>query len=94
MAVIAWSQVDCNLSPQGGARQLERNDLVHRLLELSAIEIRYTDDVSFSLIARDCQNPASTAGAKFSQVDIRHGGGAIRIECSADETILTRYQCN
>jgi len=57
MAVMAWSQVDCNLSPQGGARRLERNDLVHRLLELSAVEIRYTDDVSFSLIARDCQNP-------------------------------------
>jgi len=48
MAVMAWSQVDCSLSPQGAVRRLERNDLFHRLLELSTIEIRYTDDVSFS----------------------------------------------
>jgi hypothetical protein len=42
MAVIAWSQVNCSLSPQGGVQRLERNDLFHRLrlLKLSAIEIR------------------------------------------------------
>ncbi|CAI8871406.1 hypothetical protein EMIT0P258_360003 [Pseudomonas sp. IT-P258] len=67
MAVMAQIQVSC-----GNETISFRSD----------IGIQYSDNVSFSLIARGCQTSGLYCECKVSRVDIRHGGGAIRyLDC-------------